>query len=83
MSRRPDAAGILAALGEHERARTLRTAAAMHRGERWAAVAFPASRVLLNGRTARRSRPRTGRDWRTQPRAEGGQWAPFETTEAA
>jgi hypothetical protein len=81
---RPDVAGIYAALGMHEAARTARTARAMNGYGRWAAVAWPAPRRLLNGRPASsRRRERTGRDWRTQPRAEGGRWASHESTEGA
>jgi hypothetical protein len=68
--RRPDAAGILSALGQHRRARTLRVARAMNDSGSWVTIAWP-SRV-------RRPRPcaRTGLDWRTQERDEGGRWSP-------
>jgi hypothetical protein len=80
----PDVAGIYAALGMRDAARTARTARAMIDGRDYVLVAFPAPRRHLNGRPVARRRPeRTGRDWRTQPRAEGGRWASYETMEGA
>jgi hypothetical protein len=75
----PDVAGIYAALGRHDDARTARTARAMSEGRPYASIAWPAPRRRLNGRPAgSRSRPRTGRDHRTQPRDEEGKFGPFE-----
>lgn len=79
---RPDVAGIYAALGLHERARTTRTARAMNGPGDWVSRAWPAPRRHLNGRpVSRRSAARTGRTWRTQVRVEGGRWGSHEMEE--
>lgn len=78
---RPDVAGIYAALGMHDAARTARTARALIDGRDYVLVAFPAPRRHLNGRpVVTRRRPRTGRSWREQQRDEAGRFAPGWTS---
>ncbi len=67
---RPSVAGIYAALGDHERARLVRTAGRMALGQRYMSTSWSLGR----------RRERTGRDWRTQQRDGSGRWVEGRTS---